>query len=136
MDQEFSTQNSNRALGLGLLFGISVIVLIYSIVGKLNFISKAEVAHGVIEELTAGSSHLEISFKSKSGQIYTFNQGGAIFGYQKGMQVEVYYLPEDPSISAELNDIGAIWFSSGLATLFSVTLLGYWIAAIIKVKRN
>ncbi|RQB32248.1 DUF3592 domain-containing protein [Pseudomonas aeruginosa] len=136
MSEDFKNQREYRIFGVFFLGIIFFFTSAYFATSKVRFLSSAEESIGVVTNLTAGGSHPEIEFSSKTGQSYTTNQGGFIFGYKEGMQVKVYYLPEDPGISAVIDDIGAIWYTPAFFAIFSVVLFGYGTLEIIRRKRD
>ena len=94
-----------------MIFGIIgiIIVIAASIWGFANwrFISGSETAKGTVIKLNAGGSHPEIKFTTKDGKEIEYPQGGLIFGYSVGEEVEVYYDPQNPR-NCVINAFGAL----------------------------
>ncbi len=88
-----------------------------------RFIRSAGRAPGVVTRLNAGSSHPEISFTAKSGEVIDYPQGGLIWGYRPGQHVFVLYNPHNPSDSPCLDTIPALWFDQGMLLLLGVVFL-------------
>lgn len=76
---------------------------------KGRFLDAALRVPGEVVALNAGGSHPEIRFHGPDGEAISYPEGGLIWGYREGMQVEVLYDPADPRRSAVINDRGAIW---------------------------
>lgn len=100
---------------------------------KGRFLDAAQRAPGEVVALNAGGSHPEIRFKGPDGQAISYPQGGLIWGYSEGMQVEVLFDPAHPKRTAVVNDTGAIWGMSMLfggigAGLFLGGLWTLWLA--------
>ncbi|MCL4662501.1 DUF3592 domain-containing protein [Burkholderia multivorans] len=61
-------------------------------------------------KLNAGGYHPEIEFVTKSGEHFSYPQGGILIAAMKvGQDVEVRYLPEQPIPTATVNTFRAIW---------------------------
>jgi len=74
-----------------------------------RFLDIAQRAPGEVVALNAGGSHPEIRFTGPDGEAISYPQGGLIWGYREGMQVEVLFDPANPRHSAVVDDPGAIW---------------------------
>jgi len=96
-------------IGIGLL-GIAVDLAL----DQHAFLARAQTADGVVSRLNAGGSHPEIAFVTGSGERISYPQGGFIFGYRQGRPVRVLYLPEEPALSAVVDDPGALWDMPGM----------------------
>lgn len=123
-----STSSSPRPnLIKGLFFAFVGVVLLfisgYIAVDRHEFLSHAQKAPGVVKSLNAGGSHPQIEFTSSSGKVVSYPQGGMIFGYQTGQAVEVYYREEDPALTPQINDFGALWGSAALVGLIGLGFL-------------
>lgn len=97
-----------------------------------RFLKVAQRAPGEVVALNAGGSHPQIRFEGSTGEAISYPQGGLIWGYREGMQVEVLYDPADPRRSAVVDDPGAIWgmsiFAGGIgAGLFLGGLWTVWL---------
>lgn len=103
---------------LGLLFaliGIGLLGIALNLtLDRREFLTHAEVADGIVSHLNAGGSHPEIAFTTATGEKISYPQGGLIFGYRQGQSVRVHYLPDQPALSAVVDDPGALWGPSGL----------------------
>jgi len=113
---------------LGLLFaliGIGLLGIALNLtLDRREFLAHAEAADGIVSHLNAGGSHPEIAFTTATGEKISYPQGGLIFGYQQGQSVRVRYLPDQPAVSAVVDDLGALWGASallgGLGLMFAV----------------
>ncbi|SDK06652.1 Protein of unknown function [Pseudomonas delhiensis] len=133
MEHESPSPSPVRIIIIGLI-GIAFLIAAASTAMKtIDFLESAEVTPGVVSRLTAGGSHPEIRFTTLSGQQYEFPQGGFIFGYEKGMAVDVYYLPEDPGRTAVIKDPGAIWVIPATFGVFSIFALTH---AVLGIRRR
>lgn len=119
-----SNSPPNLLKGLFTCFISAVLFIItgYIAIGQHEFLSHAQKAPGVVKSLNAGGSHPQIEFTSSSGQVVSYPQGGIIFGYEPGQAVEVFYNPETPWRSPEINDVGGLW---GMAAMVAVIGLGF-----------
>lgn len=101
---------------------------IWLAVEQWHFLEIAQRAPGEVVALNAGGSHPQIRFSGPDGQAISYPEGGLIWGYREGMQVEVLYDPADPKHSAVINDRGAIWGMSIMFGGIGGTLLlgGLW----------
>ena len=96
-----------------------------------RFVARAVSAPGVVVKLNAGGSHPEVRFTTAAGEVVDYAQGGMIWGYRAGDQVEVLYEPANPAGSAVLNRPGALWgfvamdFLLG-ASFILVAQLAWW----------
>ncbi|NWA05247.1 DUF3592 domain-containing protein [Pseudomonas gingeri] len=102
-------------IGIGLL-GIAVNLTL----DRREFLARAQTADGVVSHLNAGGSHPEIAFTTRSGEQISYPQGGFIFGYQKDQPVRVHYLPEQPAVSAIVDDLAALWATPGVLGLIGL----------------
>lgn len=78
-------------------------------VSTRRFVARAAHAPGTVVKLNAGGSHPEVRFTTVEGQVVEYPQGGMIWSYRVGDQVEVLYAPERPASSAVINQPGALW---------------------------
>lgn len=93
-------------------------------VGRAEFVKHAARAPGVIRNLNAGSAHPEVAF-TVAGLTLTFPQGGWLFGYNVGDEVTVLYDPENPRMTATIDNAGALWFATSFFTfMMAVFVLG------------
>lgn len=82
---------------------------------RKRFLETAQRAPGEVVARNAGGAHPEIRFVDHAGEVISYPQGGLIWGYREGMQVEVLYEPNHPRRSAVVRDAGALW---GVPALF------------------
>jgi hypothetical protein len=83
----------------------------YTAAVRLAFIRNAAAAEGTVVELNAGGSHPQIEFITVAGEKISYPQGGFVFGYRIGDRVRVRYDPSNPTATASLDTIGALWFA-------------------------
>ena len=69
-----------------------------------RFLKVAQRAPGEVVALNAGGSHPQIRFEGSTGEAISYPQGGLIWGYREGMQVEVLYDPADPRRTPVVKD--------------------------------
>lgn len=113
---------------LGLLFALIGLVLLGIAVGlaldRREFLARAQTADGIVSRLNAGGAHPEIAFTTVAGEKISYPQGGFISGYRPGQTVRVRYLPEWPSGSAVVDDLGALWgvpvVMGGMGLIFGI----------------
>jgi hypothetical protein len=102
----------------GLLFsliGMGLLVIATNLVlDRREFLTHAQTASGVVTDSNVGGSHPEVVFTSANGEKISYPQGGFIFGYKKNQPVRVYYLSNQPYISAIIDDAAALWASPGV----------------------
>lgn len=110
-------------VGAGALIGA-----MWLTVEQWRFLEFAQRAPGEVVALNAGGSHPQIRFNGPDGQAISYPEGGLIWGYREGMQVEVLYDPADPRRGAVINDRGAIWGMSIFAGVIGGGLFlgGLW----------
>ncbi|MEE4812847.1 DUF3592 domain-containing protein [Pseudomonas alliivorans] len=102
-------------LGLCLLF-----ITFWLVQDRLGFLARAQRAEGHVIGLNSGSSHPQIDFTDALGKVFSYPEGGFIFGYTEGDSVTVLYNAEAPSTTAIIEDRGALWGTSLLAGLFAI----------------
>ncbi len=113
------------ALGLALL-----VLSAISSVNSWRFQNEATHARGVVIGLNAGGSHPQIWFMTTSGRSISYAQGGLIFGYAPGEQVEVLYDPKLPQASATLDRWETVWSTPLLLGLMGLGfVVGGWTTA-------
>jgi hypothetical protein len=120
-------------VGAGALAGA-----IWLTVEQWHFLEIAQRAPGEVVALNAGGSHPQIRFNGPDGQAISYPEGGLIWGYREGMQVEVLFDPAHPRRTAVVNDIGAIW---GMSMLFGgigagLLLGGLWTLWLARRKND
>lgn len=105
---------------------IGVVLLVicgYLALDRHTFLSSAHKAPGIVKSLNAGGSHPQIEFTSSAGKVVSYPQGGMIFGYKTGQAVDVYYREEDPAMTPEIDDFGALWGASILMGVLGVAFV-------------
>ncbi|TBU91529.1 DUF3592 domain-containing protein [Phytopseudomonas dryadis] len=114
-----SSPSSNRLKASLFIFVGAVLLIIAAFQGvsRLQFIKIASTTEGRVSALNAGGSHPQIDFIDQRGEAISYAQGGFIFGYRTGIQVEVLYLRDNPANTAVVKDIGALW---GAVLLFAL----------------
>ncbi|WP_281686225.1 DUF3592 domain-containing protein [Pseudomonas citronellolis] len=125
-----------RIIILGLISIGFLSAAVLTAMQTIDFLESAEVAPGVVSRLNAGGSHPQVQFTTLSGQQYEFPQGGFIFGYKEGMAVDVYYLSENPGMTAVIKDPGAIWVVPATFGMFCVVTLGYAVLGIRQRRKE
>ena len=108
-----NTSSPDTYLIRSLIFGVIGVALLaiagYMIFARYEFLSQAQQAPGIVTVLNAGGSHPEIEFTSADNHVISYPQGGMIFGYEVGQQVQVLYRTENPQGTAVIQDRGALW---------------------------
>jgi len=87
------------------------------------FVLAAVRAEGTVTKLNAGGSHPQISFTTDAKVEISYPQGGLIFGYRPGDKVQVLYRTADPSGTATINAVGALWFPALLMSVLGMAFL-------------
>lgn len=88
-----------------------------------RFVSNAATARGVVVKLNAGGSHPQIKFTTAEGKEIEYAQGGLIFGYKPGDEVDVFYERQNPQI-ASVDSFSALWGFPILALILGGCALG------------
>lgn len=103
---------------------------------RTDFLAQAQSALGVVSELNAGGSHPQIDFVTADEQHISYPQGGFIFGYQEKQQVQVWYLPAQPFMTAVVQDRGALWGTPIALTVLGLIFCGVGGFGLVRLKRN
>jgi hypothetical protein len=117
-------------LGSILLTVVGAVLLLiaaYNAWNTFGFLRNATRVEGKVAALNAGGSHPQIEFQTASGESVSYPQGGMIFGMKPGDVVTVLYLADRPKLSATIEAVGALWFSTilpgGLGAIFLLAAL-------------
>ena len=116
---------SDRISGL-VFIGIGVLLLafcIHTAMATRSFIQTATRADGIVTKLNAGGSHPEIQFTTPENQKISYPQGGLIFGFHPGDRVTVIFDAANPSGTATIDKVGALWFTTLMSGLIGATCL-------------
>jgi hypothetical protein len=101
---------------------ILLAIAIYNAWNTFGFLRSAVRANGTVAALNAGGSHPQIAFQTATGEAISYPQGGLIFGMTPGDAVTVLYLADNPKLTATIDAVGALWFSTiltgGLGAVF------------------
>lgn len=118
----------------GLMFmGIGLLLLalcVHTAMATRSFIRTATRAEGTVTRLIAGGSHPEIEFSTGEHKKILYSQGGLIFGFRPGDRVKVLFDAANPSGTATIDAVGALWFttlvSSALGTMSLIAGASAW----------
>ncbi|RQR79221.1 DUF3592 domain-containing protein [Burkholderia sp. Bp9012] len=97
-----------KAIGSALVGACMLICAACGIASTHAFIQASVVVPGQVVALNAGPHHPQISFVTKTGKTISYPQNGFVT-LHVGDPVQVRYLPQDPEISATLNQFGALY---------------------------
>ncbi|WP_076454362.1 MULTISPECIES: DUF3592 domain-containing protein [Acidiphilium] len=121
-----------------LLFGLLGVCLLIA-AGVLAhqraaFVKTASFAVGTAIKSKFGSAHPDIRFTTRTGQIVTFPQGGAV--RVTGVQhIRVIYDPAKPEETACVDRPGAVYFSSIMLAVIGSFMLAVLVLPALFVKR-
>lgn len=110
---------------------LGIIIIIIAIgwgIKTYQFVKYGIQVKGTVVRLNAGGSHPQIKFTTQDGKEIEFPQGGLIFGYKVGDDVDVLYNLQNPQ-DAAVNSFGVFWgfpllfFAIGFIFIL-VTILG------------
>jgi len=93
--------------------GLMLVIGAWTAISEALFVRGAVVADGVVIRQNHGPAHVQVGFKMQDGQDISFMQNGRI-SYQVGDKVKVLYDPSNPKRVHEVDDPGALWFSSAV----------------------
>lgn len=92
---------------------------------SVGIVRHDSVASGFVSRLNAGGSHPQIQFRTGSGEIVSYPQGGMVFGYRKGEAVKVLYDPREPSAGPIVKAFWPLWGGALECGLFGTASLFY-----------
>jgi len=113
-------------LAASAFMAIGVVLLLFALRSGLAtraFVLAAVRAEGTVTKLNAGGSHPQIAFTTADNVAISYPQGGLIFGYRPGDKVQVLYRAADPSSTATINTVGALWFPALLMSTLGMAFL-------------
>jgi hypothetical protein len=92
---------------------VGLVLLVFALRSGLqtrSFVLTAQSAEGTVTKLNTGGSHPEIQFTTPNNVRISYPQGGLIFGFQPGDKVRVLFDGANPSGTATVDSLGAVWF--------------------------
>lgn len=110
------------------VFGL-IAILLMAVAGhvawsRVQFLTHAETAEGVVEAIPYGGSHPTIAFVTGAGVRVRYMQGGMIAGFRPGDVARVHYLPESAGVDPVVDHWGAMWGTSALLAGLSLCFAG------------